>query len=620
MKKNHLWLITALLAGQGIFAQQIQQDSLKVQQLDEVVVSDSKFELKRENSGKTVIKITAEEMQRNQGRTVAEIINTKSGIEIAGSRGRDGDVLGVYARGGRGRQVLIIIDGVRVADPSTFSAEYDLRLLSPSTIESIEIIKGAASTLYGTNAVTAVINITTKKSSKKKMAGNFETSVGTNQTAEDQNYNIGSIQNSANVNGTLGKFNYGVDFSNRYKSGLSAAVTPENEEDVFSNYSTNVRFGYQFTERFGVQLYGNQTKFRNEYDASLAEAPNVGENEQQRVGVSSEFEYGKGSVHLNAAYTDYESMANDTFGESTTEGNNWVLDVYHKYVFGEQFHTVLGVNYIKDEAIFAEEVDFTIVDPYANVVYVSDFGLNLNAGARLNNHSEYGNHFVYNLNPSYVFDTNKGYIKLMGSYATSYITPNLTQLFGAFGGNPDLEPEENTTIEAGVEFKLNNTLRISTVYFDRNETNAIGYDANFTTINVADEIDANGVEVEATWLPLSNFSVNANYTFAERKGDNAIRIPKHKANVSVWYQFCESTNVSLSYAYTGERFDTDFSTFTDVALDPFSILNLSVQHELIKNKLNVFVNADNLLNEDYRELLGFTTRGRNFRVGLSLNL
>jgi len=620
MKKNHLWLITALFAGQGIFAQQIQQDSLKVQQLDEVVVSDSKFELKRENSGKTVIKITAEEMQRNQGRTVAEIINTKSGIEIAGSRGRDGDVLGVYARGGRGRQVLIIIDGVRVADPSTFSAEYDLRLLSPSTIESIEIIKGAASTLYGTNAVTAVINITTKKSSKKKMAGNFETSVGTNQTAEDQNYNIGSIQNSANVNGTLGKFNYGVDFSNRYKSGLSAAVTPENEEDVFSNYSSNVRFGYQFTERFGVQLYGNQTKFRNEYDASLAEAPNVGENEQQRVGVSSEFEYGKGSVHLNAAYTDYESMANDTFGESTTEGNNWVLDVYHKYVFGEQFHTILGVNYIKDEAIFAEEVDFTIVDPYANVVYVSDFGLNLNAGARLNNHSEYGNHFVYNLNPSYVFDTNKGYIKLMGSFATSYITPNLTQLFGAFGGNPDLEPEENTTIEAGVEFKLNNTLRISTVYFDRNETNAIGYDANFTTINVADEIDANGVEVEATWLPLSNFSVNANYTFTERKGDNAIRIPKHKANVSVWYQFCESTNASLSYAYTGERFDTDFSTFTDVALDPFSILNLSVQHELIKNKLNVFVNADNLLNEDYRELLGFTTRGRNFRVGLSLNL
>ena len=227
---------------------------------------------------------------------------------------------------------------------------------------------------------------------------------------------------------------------------------------------------------------------------------------------------------------------------------------------------------------------------------------------------------MYNVNPSFVFDTEEGYVKLMGSYATSYITPNLTQLFGAFGGNPELEPEENATIEGGIEFKLDNTFRISTVYFDRNETNAIGYDANFMSINVADEIDANGVEVEATWLPLSNFSVNANYTFTERKGDNAIRIPKHKANVSLWYQFCESTDASLTYAYTGERFDTDFATFSDIALEPFSLLNFSIRHELIKNKVNVFLNADNLLNEDYRELLGFTTRGRNFRVGLNLNL
>lgn len=620
MKKNHLWLITALLAGKGVFAQNVPQDSLKVQQLDEVVVSDSKFELKRENSGKTVIKITAEELQRNQGRTVAEIINTKSGIEIAGSRGRDGAVLGAFARGGRGRQVLIVIDGVRVSDPSTFSAEYDLRLLSPNTIESIEIIKGAASTLYGTNAATAVINITTKKSSEREVAGNFETSIGTNQTADDQSYDLGSIQNAANVNGTLGKFNYGVDFSNRYKSGMSAAVTPQNEEDIFSHFSTNVRLGYQFSEQFELQVYGNQTKFKNEYDASMMDAPNLGENEQQRVGLSSEYSYGKGSVHLNAAYSDYESIANDTFGESTTQGNNWVLDLYHKYVFGEQFHTILGVNYIKDEARFTQEVDFTIVDPYANVVYVSDFGLNLNAGARLNNHSEYGNHFVYNVNPSFVFDTENGYVKLLGSYATSYITPNLTQLFGAFGGNPDLEPEENTTIEGGVELKLDNTFRISTLYFDRNETNAIGFDANFTSINVADEIDANGVEVEATWLPWNNVSVNANYTFTERKGDNAIRIPKHKANLSLWYQFSESTNASLDYAYTGERFDTDFNTFSDIALEPFSLLNFAIRHELIKNKLNVFLNADNLLNEDYRELLGFTTRGRNFRLGFSLNL
>ncbi|MFD2098302.1 TonB-dependent receptor plug domain-containing protein [Flagellimonas iocasae] len=619
MKKSYLWVSAAILAVHGLSAQEQQKDSIPLQELQEVVVSDSKFELKRENSGKTVIKITAQELERNQGRTVAEIINTKSGIEIAGSRGRDGDVLGVFARGGRGKQVLVLIDGVRVSDPSTFSPEYDLRLLSPSTIASIEIIKGAASTLYGTNAATAVINITTKGSAKKPIAGTFQSSVGTSQTAEDQNYNLGNFANSASVNGTLDKFSYVVDFSNRYRSRLSASVTPENEEDVFSHFSTNTRFGYQFSKDFQVSLYGNQTKYSNEYDASSADAPNLGKSDQKRVGVSSSFGYGKGSIQLNAAYTDYETNSRDTFGESTTEGNNIVVDLYNKYVFADSWHTILGVNYSKDEAVFSDDAEFTILDPYANVVYVSDFGLNLNVGGRLNTHSEYGNHFVYNVNPSYVFSTSEGYVKLLGSYATSYITPNLTQLFGAFGGNPDLEPEENRTLEGGIEYTINTKFRVSALYFDRNEKNTIGYDQNFMSINLSDEINANGVEVEASWRPFDALTLDANYTFTERKGDNAIRIPKHKANLNVGYQLCKTTNLTLNYAYTGERFDTDFNTFTDVALESFSLINLYIGHELIPNKLNLFLSADNLLNEEYTEILGYTTLGRNFRVGMDLN-
>nr|WP_299338794.1 TonB-dependent receptor plug domain-containing protein [Allomuricauda sp.] len=619
MKKKYLVLGAAILAGKFLFAQEEQQDSIQVTQLQEVVVSDSRFELKRENSGKTVIKIPTAELERNQGRTVAEIINTKSGIEIAGSRGRDGSVFGVFARGGRGRQALVIIDGVRVSDPASFSQEYDLRLLSTANVESIEIIKGAASTLYGTNAATAVINITTKKNSKEPISANFQSSMGTNQTADDQNYNLANFQNSASVNGTLDKFSYGVNFSNRYSSGLSAAVTPENEEDVFSQFSTEVKFGYQFSKKFELSIYGNQTRFNNEFDADLTEAPNQNSTTQERVGISSSFKYKKGSIHLNTAYTDYETDTQSTFGESMLDGKNWVLDVYNKYIFADKWHTILGVNYLKDEAVFTNEADFTIIDPYINVVYVSDFGFNLNTGARLNNHSEYGSHFVYNVNPSYAFPTSTGYIKLLGSYATSYITPNLIQLFGDFGANPDLEPEENRTIEGGVEYFINEKLRVSALYFDRNEKNTIGFDQNFVSINVADEIDVSGIEFEAFWSPSEKLSLSANYTFTDRQGDNAIRIPEHKANLNVSYQLCDSTNVSLDYAYTGERLDTDFTTFTDVTLDAFSLVNLYLEHELMPNKLKLFLSGNNLLNEDFAEVFGFTTRGRNINAGFNLN-
>ena len=158
-----LWKACVLMIiGTSMWAQNGIKDSIKVQELEEVVVSDTRFPIRRENSGKTVIKIGPEELSRNQGKSLSEIINTKSGIEISGSRGRPGEILGTFIRGGRGKQVIVVIDGIRVSDPSSFSQEYDLRLLPTSGIESVEIIKGASSTLYGANAATAVINITAK--------------------------------------------------------------------------------------------------------------------------------------------------------------------------------------------------------------------------------------------------------------------------------------------------------------------------------------------------------------------------------------------------------------------------------------------------------------------------
>jgi len=623
MNKRFFEFCTAALVCTSIVAQEQQKDTISPLQLEEVVVSDSRFMLKRENSGKTVIKITAEEMQQQQGKSVAEFINTKSGIEIVGSRGREGSIYGVFARGGRGRQVLINIDGVRVSNPSSFSPEYDLRLLSTANVESIEIIKGAASTLYGTGAAVAVINITTKKESEKKIAGNFQSSIGTNQTSENQNYNISNISNSAQVSGTLGKFTYFTGFSNTYSDGLSAIVTPENKEDVFSRYSTDVKLGYKFSDAFYVNVYGNQTKVNTDYDESfgLLDADYEFIGKQERVGLSSAYKYNNGSILVNTAYSTYDSENVSAF-PSASKGENLVVDLYNKYNFNDTFYAILGVNYLEDKIVSGVTKDFKITDPYVNVVYVSDYGFNLNTGARFNNHSEYGNHFVYNVNPSFSFKTSNGYFKILGSYATSYITPNLTQLFGDFGANPDLEPEEDRTIEGGVEYAVDKKLRASVLYFNRKEENFITFGPDFSNINATNTIDAQGVEFELDWIPTIDLRINANYTFTERTGDDAIRIPKHKINTSINYAVCKNTSLSINYALTGKRNDSDFSTFPSTVdgLESFSLLDFYVSHQLIPKKLNIFLNAGNILNEDYVEVLGFTTKGRNIRVGLNLNL
>lgn len=632
MNKSLVSLCITSLVCSGMIAQSLettpneqQQDSMKLQQLDEVVVSDSRFALKRENSGKTVIKITSEELEKSQGKSIAEIINTKSGIEITGSRGREGAVLGVFARGGRGRQVLIIVDGVRVADPSSASSEYDLRLLSTASVASIEIIKGAASTLYGTNAATAVISITTKNATEQGTALSVQSSMGTNQTVEDQNFNASDFSNNVQLDGMANKFSYAARFSHTNSRGLSAIRTDQNEEDVFSRFSADLRLGYQFSENFKVAVYGNQTKLASDFDESfgLIDADYSYLNKQERLGLSSTFNYGdSGTIVLNAAQTSFNSESKSAF-PNTFEGKNLVVDVYNKLRFNTQWYTVLGLNYIKDETEFLANQTFEIIDPYVNVVYVSDFGLNLNIGARSNNHSEYGSHFVYNFNPSYTIKTDQGYMKFMGSYATSYITPSLIQLFGNFGANPDLEPEDNRTIEGGFEYAVSEKLRFSSLYFNRKEENFVFYDSATSTYNNAvNTIDAQGVEVELNWKPYEELSLNANYTFTERNGDNAIRIPKHKINAVIGYEFSERANATLGYSLTGERSDTDFSSFPfeDVALESFSIVDLYFGFDMIPNKLKIFANANNLLNTTYTEVLGFTTRGRNIRIGFYLNL
>lgn len=588
--------------------------------LDEIVVTDSRFELKRENSGKTVIKISQQEIENNQGRSVSALINSKSGIQINGSRSNSGQNLGVYVRGGRNHQVLVLIDGIQVNDPSQLSGDYDFRLLNLNQIESIEINKGAASTLYGSGAASAVISITTKTANTKKISAIISSSTGTNQTESDQNYDLADFTNSVAFSATLNKFTYRTAFNQHVSDGLSASISEVNEKDTFSKQGVDVNFGYSFNTAFSLNVFGNLTETNSEIDGfdsnfNLVDTADEFNSKQFRIGLLSTFKYLKGSVRLNAAYSEYDREFISSL-PSTYAAKNFILDIHNKYVLDDAFYTVLGLNFIKNKAIFSSEQTFSIVDPYANLVYVSDFGLNINSGVRLNIHSNYGSHFIYNLNPSYsIKNKNNGYVKLFGSYSTSYITPSLSHLFGDFGANPTLNPEENRTIETGAEFKFNSNLRLSGLFFNREEKNTVvwvegGYQ------NAASLLNARGVEFELETILLKSLAVETNYTFVEYKEEAALRIPKHKVNLQLAYKHSKVTFVSLAYQYTHQRFENSFLP----PLDRFSIYNLYISHYLFKNKVKFFGRLDNIFNETYVDVPGYTSKGRNVSLGFILTL
>lgn len=191
------------------------------------------------------------------------------------------------------------------------------------------------------------------------------------------------------------------------------------------------------------------------------------------------------------------------------------------------------------------------------------------------------------------------------------------------GGNSDLKAEENITKEGGVEWKVNKNIRLSTLYFERLEKNFIDYvytdpvtyDGGYD--NVDRDFKVRGVEVEADASIGNKLSMSVNYTFTEKDDVAVLRIPKHKLNSLVGFKWNSKTYTSVSYQYNAERTDRDFTTYQDVTLDAYGLLDIYVSHQLL-SRLKVFATVTNLLNEDYTEILGYTTRGRNARIGMSL--
>jgi vitamin B12 transporter len=126
-----------------------------------------------------------------------------------------------------------------------------------------------------------------------------------------------------------------------------------------------------------------------------------------------------------------------------------------------------------------------------------------------------------------------------------------------------------------------------------------------------------GIEVNSSFDILKDLSVNANYTYTNND-DPALRIPESKANIGLAYQLSEDTNFTLDYQFVSDRDDQDFRNFLnvqDVTLEGYSLLDFGARHVLTKG-ITVFGNVSNILNEDYQEIFGFSTRGRNYRLGL----
>jgi vitamin B12 transporter len=620
------------------FAMAQEQDSTKT--IQEVVITDTKFAQSKEKSGKIIEKITAKDLENKKGQSLANVLSQVAGVEVNGNNSGTGKNLEYYIRGGRSRQVLIVVDGVPVTDASGIGLQYDLRLLPVDQIESIEIMKGAASTLYGSGAVTGVINVTLKKSAKKDIEGTAYINLGTQNIANQNKTSPQDFNQGFSLNGTKGKVSYLTALNSTETKGISEASGIDFETDYFSRVNALQKLGVKFNSEFSLDAFANYDRLKSSFDGGnfADETANVSLSEQFRVGFSPKYKYVNGELNLVTAFTNLERYY-DTYSSWTSTINNsyyksrsFNADLFNKYNFSKQLFLILGTQFqfmdMEEETVYEnisnKQANFNVIDPYATVVYNSSFGLNVNAGARLNKHNIYGNHATFNVNPSYNFE--KLPLKLISSYSTAYITPSLYQLYSPYG-NLNLKPEENTTIEAGFETTLlNKKITLNAVGFYREELNRYEFFTDMTTfesqyVNNNDLVIAKGVETSLVYKPFSYLAINGNYTFTQVAEAQSRLIPKNKANVSVAVDFTKRIHWNAQYQYVQARNDSffDMNTFATVntVLDTYQLVNSNISFDVLPNKLSIFGAVTNILDKEFVENIGYSTRGRNYKLGLN---
>lgn len=594
-------------------AQTVEQDSLSqnTTALEEVVVSDSRFPLKRSQSGKPIIKIESEELSKFQGLGLSELLRQYAGIEIIGSQSYAGQNKTISLRGGRNRQVLILIDGVRVADPSRIDTDFNLNFLSLDQIQSIEIMKGASSTLYGSSAATGVIQIQTKKPAAGFNA-QLQSSFGSER---DQNspFDLNLFKNSLDLSYGGEKWSAKAYAFNHQSSGMSAVIGRELDPFQHFNAGGSIRFDSQ--SNFDFQAGYDRSAITADYDNSfpLEDADFKLTTTMDRFYFNPNYDYKNGGlgmrIGMQKSLRDFQSDY-----PFSTLGENLQLELNNRTIFSSKFYTVVGLLHQNHKADYEGGQTLTQTDFFANIVALLSAQFRVNIGGRLNQHSSYGNHFTYSINPSYsMIQSDVRTLKFFTALSSAFIAPSLYQLYDPYSGNEALKPEENTSFEVGAAYQVLNW-NLNTAYFYRNENPSLIYDlSSYRYENAQKDATYQGLEFQITGKFSEKLNIDIQSTYTSTQDGDLRYLPKFSSQSALVYLINTKRQVNVRVQTIGKRFGLDNTT----VLEPYTLLHLSFQNKLERIPLQFFFHVTNLLNANYIEIENYTTRGRNFILGLN---
>jgi vitamin B12 transporter len=628
-------------------------------QLDAVTVTANRVEQKLSQTGKVVTVLSDSILQRYATQSVSELLSRQAGLHIVGANGPLGTNPDIYMRGASAGNTLILLDGLPIYDPSGTANTFDLNLLTVGECDRIEILRGAQSTTYGSDAVAGVINIFTRRG--------VANSAGRKPVGVTASLNYGSYQTfrgTVGVSGQTEKLSYNVQYTRQSSAGFSAATDRTGQQnfdkDGYRQNALLANLTLQLSSKLSWQIRGITTGYSTDLDAGAFadEKDFTYHNQFKQIATGLTYRHNRGRLVVNyglsnsrRTYTNdstaVEPGAFDKYAYQEYGGLAQFAEAYHSLKLGRWGELLTGADYrfsntdqiyrsissfglYEAPPIGADTARIGQVGVYATGLVTPYRGLSIELGGRYNRNSLYGSVFTYSFNPSYLVADR---VKVFVNLSSGFRAPTLYQLFSPYG-NKALQPERSHSTEAGLQFftKSRNAW-VRAVYFDRQIDNVIFFEslnaAPFGRYINFDRQHDHGWEFEVQSqmnkllltgnLTLLNGAITTQTAGRDTTYTNLFRRPKMQLNFTAGYQFTPALLVSATVRSLGDRVDRFYNDETfgteNVTLQAYTTVDIYAEGK-INPRLRVYADARNLFNKSYTDVYGYNTRGRNANVGI----
>ena len=648
MKRQILGLVLfgAAQGWSGAAVAQTQRDTVR---LADITVTATGVPVNADAVTATLTVLDGDELRTRGIPTVLEALRTVPGLDVV-QTGSFGANTALFLRGGESNYVKVLIDGVPVNSPG---GAFNFANLTTTNVDRIEILRGPASVLYGSDATSGVVHIITKRGAGRA-TGSVALRGGT----------YGTVDLSGEASGGTATTSYSLGITRRTSDGAYAF------NNDYGNTALTGRFAVHPDDLtdLDITLRYHDTKFNFPTDGSgnlvdrnafaLDEATTVGINASRFLGEHVEARLRVASNVATLGSDDSQDDAADTLGffafRSITDVSRQSVDARANVFLDKGVTVTVGAELEQqEERSFNEsESEFgpsngSSNEERSNRAYytqlLGDLGaLSFAIGGRLDDNDAFGTFATYRVGASYrVASGTKGRVSVGSSFKAPTFFENFATGFAI--GNPDLEPERSSAWEVGLEQRIaDGRVVIRGTYFDQSFQDLIQFSftdtPNFLNVTAA---DASGVELEVVVQPIPALSVGAAYTYLDTEvtdpgfdtglggefvaGQRLLRRPTRTFSARTRYRLNDRAVFGVVVNHVGDRDDRNFSTFPaePVVLDPYTTVELSGEAVVIRGSdsrpaLVATARIENALQQAYVEVLGFPARGRTLLVGASV--